>query len=147
MSKVLKWILFIGFGLLALAVVAGIVVAIFGGLGHGYYMIRPGFRMMEPFHYSYFNPGRMIFGGLLGLGLLILVIVGIVALISAITRGNRPAQVTQTAQPTPPIQPTPVSEMTAPAAEMAAPTRTCSNCGKPAQDDWKTCPYCGNPLT
>ncbi len=154
MSKVLKWILYVVLGLVALAVVAGIVVAIFGGVGHGYYMVRPGFRMMEPFHYSYFNPGRMIFGGLLGLGFLILIIVGIVALISVITRGNRPAQVTQTTQPTPPTQPTPAvemtapaGEMTAPAAEMAAPNRTCSNCGKPAQDDWHTCPYCGNPLT
>lgn len=28
----------------------------------------------------------------------------------------------------------------------AVPTRTCAGCGKPAQDDWKNCPYCGNPL-
>jgi uncharacterized membrane protein len=25
-------------------------------------------------------------------------------------------------------------------------TRTCANCGKPAQGDWKTCPYCGSGL-
>jgi hypothetical protein len=24
--------------------------------------------------------------------------------------------------------------------------QTCSSCGKPAQVDWKTCPYCGNNL-
>ncbi len=147
MSKVLKWILYVVLGLIALAVIVGIVVVIFGGLGHGYYTMRPGFRMMEPYHYSYLNPGRMIFGGLLGLGFLILIIVGIVALISVITRGNRPAQVMQATQPVPPTQPTPVAEMTAPTAETAPLTRTCSNCGRPAQDDWKTCPYCGNPLT
>ena len=36
MSKVLKWILYVVLGLITLAVVAGIVFAIFGGLGHGY---------------------------------------------------------------------------------------------------------------
>ena len=99
MSKVLKWILYVVLGLVVLAVVAGIVFAIFGGVGHGYYMMRPGFRMMEPYHYSLLQSGRMIFGGLLGLGFLILIIVGIVALVNVIMRGNRPAQVTQTAQP------------------------------------------------
>jgi hypothetical protein len=48
MSKVLKWILYVALGLVVLALIAGIFIAIFGGLGHGYYMMRPGFRMMEP---------------------------------------------------------------------------------------------------
>ncbi|MFZ0533872.1 MAG: zinc ribbon domain-containing protein [Anaerolineales bacterium] len=125
MNKVLKWILYILLGLVVLGVIAGIVFAIFGG--YGYTMMRPGFRMMEPFRY-HFSPVRSIFGGLLGLGVVVLVIVGIVALVSALVRGNRPVQTT-------------------PPAQMSAPSRTCSNCGKPAQDDWKTCPYCGNPLT
>jgi hypothetical protein len=125
MSKVLKWILYILLGLVVLAVVAGIAFAAFGG--HGYAMMRPGFRMMEPMRYS-FRPVRMIFGGLLGLGVFVLVIVGIVALVSALVKSNRPAQ-------------------TQPPAQIATPVRTCSNCGKPAQEDWKTCPYCGNPLT
>ncbi len=142
MSKVLKWILYVVLGLIVLAVVAGIVFAIFGGIGHGYYTMRPGFRMMQPyrFEYGYASPLRGIFGALLGLGFLVLIIVGIAALVNVIMRGNRPAQVTQMAQPAQTTQP-------APAAEMAAPTRTCSHCGKPAQDDWTTCPYCGNPLT
>jgi hypothetical protein len=25
-------------------------------------------------------------------------------------------------------------------------SRACSNCGKPAQADWKTCPHCGQTL-
>jgi zinc-ribbon domain len=126
MSKVLKWILYVLLGLVVLAVIAGIVFAVFGN--YGYAMMRPGFRMMEPMRYYGFSPLRAIFGGLLGLGVFVLVIVGIVALVNALVRGNRPVQTT-------------------PPAQMAAPTRTCSNCGKPAQDDWKTCPYCGNPLT
>jgi hypothetical protein len=140
MSKVLKWILYVALGLVGLALIAGIFIVIFGGLGHGYYMMSPGFRMMEPFRFGYYNPIRGIFGGLLGLGILLLIIVGIVALVNVIIRGTRPAQMTQTNQPAQTTQPAPV-------AEIATPTRNCSNCGKPAQEDWKTCPYCGNPLT
>jgi len=125
MSKVLKWILYILLGLVVLAVIAGVVFAVFGG--YRYAMMRPGLRMMEPMRF-YYNPMRSIFGGLLGLGVFVLVIAGIVALVNALVRSNRPTQ----AQPP---------------AQIATPTRTCSNCGKPAQDDWKTCPYCGNPLT
>ena len=125
MSKALRWILYILLALVILAVLAGIVFAVFGG--YGYTMMRPGFRMMEPFRYNTFNPGRMIFGGLLGLGVFVLIIVGIVALINALVRGSRPMQAN-------------------PPAQTVIPSRTCSNCGKPAQDDWKTCPYCGNPL-
>jgi hypothetical protein len=121
-------------------VIAGVVYAFTGGINHGFNMMRPGIRMMEPHRFGFFRPGGLIFGGLFLCGLSLLVIVGIVALIDFIIRRNRPAQVTQTAQPAPTIQ-------SASVAEMPAPTRTCSNCGKPAQEDWKTCPYCGNPLT
>ena len=131
MNKVLKWILYVLLGLVVLAVIGCIVYIAFGG--YHYAMVRPGFRMMEPFWNS-FSPFRTIFGGIFGLGIFVLVIVGIVALVNAIMRGNRPAQMT------------PPTQMDTP-APMAAPTRTCSNCGKPAEDDWKTCPYCGNPLT
>lgn len=31
-------------------------------------------------------------------------------------------------------------------AAPAVPTRTCATCGKPSQDDWKNCPYCGSTL-
>jgi uncharacterized membrane protein len=130
MSKTLKWILYILLGLVALAVVAGIVFMVFGGYGYG--MMRPGIRMMEPYYYH--SPVRLIFGGLLCLGVILLVIVGIVALVNALTHSNRSAQ---TAPP---------AQMTAQPAEMTNPSHTCSNCGKPAQEDWKTCPYCGNPL-
>ena len=126
MNKALKWTLYILLGLVILAVLAGIAFLIYGGVGYG--MVRPGIRMMEPLRYHYFSPVRAIFGGLLGLGVVVLVIVGIVALVNAIVHSNK------TVQSTPP-------------AQVAAPAHTCSNCGKPAQEDWKTCPYCGNPLT
>jgi hypothetical protein len=131
MNKVLKWILYILLGLVVLAVVAGIVFAVIGGYRYG--MMRPGIRIMQHMRFG-FSPFRMIFGGLFGLGVFVLVIIGIVALINALVHGNRPAQITPPAQVTTP-------------APMPAQTRTCSNCGKPSQDDWKTCPYCGNPLT
>lgn len=139
MSKVLKWILYVLLGLVVLAVVVGIFFVIFNG-GHSYYMMRPGFRMIQPYRFNDFYLGRMIFGGLFALGLFLLVIIGIVALVSFIIRGNRPAQ------PPPANQMTSASQEPIPAA-MPATTRTCSNCGKPAQEDWKTCPYCGNPLS
>ncbi len=141
MSKVLKWILYVLLGLVVLAVVAGVFFAIFSG-GHGYYMMRPGFRMMQPYGYNNFYPGRAIFGGLFALGVFLLVIIGIIALVTFIVRGNRPA----TQQPA--AQMSPASQAPASTSEpMPVTTRTCSNCGKPAQEDWKTCPYCGNPLS
>ena len=125
MNKALKWILYILLGLVVLGVIAVIVFVVFGGFG--YFMIRPEIRMMDHMRF-YYNPVRSIFGGLLGLGVFVLVVVGIVALINALVRSNRPIQTT-------------------PPAQMVVSPRTCSNCGKPAQEDWKTCPYCGNPLS
>ncbi|MBM3179593.1 MAG: zinc ribbon domain-containing protein [Chloroflexi bacterium] len=29
---------------------------------------------------------------------------------------------------------------------LPAPTRSCPNCGKPVQNDWKNCPHCGTAL-
>jgi hypothetical protein len=135
MNKVLKWILYILLGLVCLAVIAGILVGL-AGFGHGYYMMRPGIRMMAPYYQSYYNPVGGLFRGLVGLGFLVLIIVGIVALVNAIIQSTRRAQALPPAQVTPIESATPV-----------APAHTCSNCGKPTQDDWKTCPYCGNPLT
>jgi hypothetical protein len=131
MNKALKWVLYILLGLVVLAVIASIVFAVFGG--YRYAMMNPGIRMMQPYGFQRFgfSPLRAIFGGLLGLGVFILVIIGIVALVTALVRGNRPAVYAQPPQ----------------AAQPAAPVRTCPNCGKLAQEDWKTCPYCGTALT
>ena len=129
MNKVLKWVLYVLLALVILAIIGGIVFAVFGGYHYG--MMRPGIRMMTPYRfYGGFSLLRTVFGGLFGLGIFVLVIVGIVALVNAIVRGNRPMVVSQP-----------------PAAQPAAPARTCPNCGKPSQEDWKTCPYCGTTLT
>jgi hypothetical protein len=142
MSKALKWILYILLGLVALAVVAAIVFA-FLGFGHGFAMMRPGLRYVQPYHYYNFYPGRMIFGGLFGLGLFLLVVIGIIALISFLVRGNRPPQVTST----PPVAPSSQIAQEPAASTAPAPARTCPNCGRSAQEDWSTCPYCGHALT
>ncbi len=137
MNNVLKWILYVLLGLVILAVVVGIVFAVFGAFG-GYAMMRPGIRMMAPYYrvYGGFSPLRGIFGGLIGLGIIVLIIIGIVALVSTLVRGNRRAMYAPPTQPAAPAQ-----------TSVASPTRTCPNCGKPAMDDWKTCPYCGTTLT
>jgi hypothetical protein len=125
MNKTLKWILYILLGLVVIAVVAGIVFAVFGGFGYG--MMRPGIWVGDHMRFTN-SPIRLIFGGLLCLGILLLVVLGIAALITAVVRGNRPA---------PPTSPT----------QIAAAEHPCPNCGRITQEDWKTCPYCGTPLT
>ena len=148
MSKVFKWILYILLGLVILVVVAGVVFAGFGVLrGYRYEMMGPGIRLMEPNirmmgAYNYHNLVGSIFGVLLCLGVILLVVVGIVALVYALTQRNRPIQNTPITQVTaPPV------EVVSPTAEEVVPIRTCANCGKLAQHDWNTCPYCGNTLT
>jgi hypothetical protein len=136
MNNVLKWILYVLLAVVILAVIAGIVFAFLGPAR--YVMMGPGVRMVAPYGFSRFgfSPLRAIFGGLLGLGIVVLIIIGIVALVNLILGGNRRATYAPPAQPVQPVQPA-----------VATPTRTCPNCGKPAMDDWKTCPYCGTPLT
>jgi hypothetical protein len=137
MNNVLKWILYILLGVVVLAIIAGIVFAFLGPMNYAY--MHPGIRMFGPYGFSYrmgVSPLRAIFGGLLGLGLIILIIVGIVALVNAIVRSNRRSTYVQPAQPVAPAQPA-----------AAMPSRTCPNCGKPAMEDWKNCPYCGTLLT
>ena len=133
MNRTLKWILYVALGLVALVVVAGVITAVFGGFRYGgAYMMRPGIGFDNHMQFGY-DPIRILFGGILCLGVILLVILGIVALVLAIVRGNRPAQI---AQPAP----------TAPPSEIATPEKPCPNCGRMTQEDWKTCPYCGTPL-
>ena len=78
-------------------------------------------------HMGYFFPLGYLWMGLMMLtpvALLVLLVLGGVALVNSLTR---------TSQPAPPMAVTS--------------GRTCSNCGKPAQADWNTCPYCGNALS
>jgi hypothetical protein len=125
-----------------------------GGFGYRGMMdergIMPwGFNTMHPF-----GGGLMFLGWLIPLGLLVLVVIGIVLLVNALSRPKQPvtpvapvALEHKCAQCGKPLQ----AEWTVCAycgTPVTAPAeRKCAMCGRPAQADWTTCPYCGNPLT
>lgn len=97
----------------------------FGGYS-GYGMMYPG-GMMGGWGFGPMMGSFGIFGGLmmllaflLPLGLISLIVFGVISLL------RRPA-----------------TTITPPAY---VPTHACPSCGKPAQADWKTCPYCGQNL-
>jgi hypothetical protein len=113
------WIVVITLAVVLLLVLPGIfMMGRFGAGGFGG-MMGPG--MMSGF--GYYNPlgfFGMALMWLIPVGFLVLVVFGVVALVNAL---NKPGNTLP-----------PVSD------------RKCSNCGRQAQPDWKTCPYCGNPL-
>ena len=125
MNKTLKWILYILLGVVGLLVLVGVVYAIFGNYRYG--MMAPGLWMGDHMRFG-FNPYRGVFIGLLCLGVLLLVVLGIVALVAALVRGNKPPE-------------------SAPPAQITPPEKPCPNCGRITQEEWKTCPYCGTSLT
>jgi hypothetical protein len=140
MKKFWKWFIGIVLGLLVLAILVGIPLAMHfwgpagfatsrlelrgdqpgwglrGDQDYGMPMMRGfgGHGMMRSGGFG-FMPFGGIFGGLLGLGLLVLVVVGIVWAVKA-TRMPR------------------------------VPMRSCTSCGRAVQEDWKACPYCGKKL-
>ena len=78
-------------------------------------------------HMGYFFPLGTLWMGLMMLtpvAVLVLLVLGGVALVNSLNRPSQPAP--------PPVVPS---------------GRACSNCGKPAQADWNSCPYCGNALS
>ena len=86
---------------------------------------------------GYFFPFGFLWMGIMlivPLAVLVLVVAGGVALGNSLTRTGNSAP--------PPAVTTPAT----PAAPAVTSGRTCGNCGKPAQADWNTCPYCGNAL-
>jgi TRAP-type C4-dicarboxylate transport system permease small subunit len=153
MSKTWKWIIGIVIGLLVLAVIIAIpfgmhqlagnysqqypargfdrdlgpgMMGRWGGSDNFYWHYgmmnrNPGFVGPMSFGFGYFAFG--IFRLLIPLAVVGLAIYGVVALFR---RKSSPAVTAETVP--------------------AVPTRTCASCGKPAQDDWKNCPYCGSAL-
>ena len=120
-----KWVIGIVLGLLALAILAGIPLAMhswrpaglevaWGGSGWG----MRGFQRMPMMH-GFSGPGFMSFGGIFAglfqLGLLALLVVGIVWAVRAVKAQRLPA-------------------------------RSCTKCGRAVQEDWKVCPHCANKL-
>ncbi len=122
MKSTIGWILAVVFGLVLLLLVPGLwMMGRFWG-GYGGMMGGPG--MMGGYGYMHpFGWGGMLLGWLIPVGVIVLLVVGAVALVNSLNKSVNPTQ--------PP----------------AVPLRTCSNCGKPAQADWNTCPYCGQKLS
>jgi hypothetical protein len=129
MNRTLKWILFVLLGVVVLAMVAVGIIAIFGFFRSNTIM-GPGIPWDGHMGFNS-SPLRLFFIGLLCLGFILLFIVGVIALVAALARGNRPVSVTPAVTPTAPVI---VAE------------RPCPSCGRMTQTDWKNCPYCGNPL-
>ncbi len=117
MKSTIGWILAILFGLLLLFLLPSVWMFGRSWMG-GYGGMMGGFNPMHSFGWS-----GMFLGWLIPVGVIVLLVVGTVALINNF---NRSGHLTQ-----PP----------------ATQSRICPNCGKPAQGDWNTCPYCGQKLS
>ena len=137
MKKVWKWVIGIVIALVVIAAVTGLVLLVkshwmvrseVNGAIPGYKYQHPGFFPYEDFgrgmhNFPMMGPGMrsvgfLPFGGLMWifpLGFLVLLVLGIIWLIKAL---RKPEAV--------PLQ-----------------THSCKNCGKPVQEDWRNCPYCG----
>ncbi|MBU2612076.1 MAG: hypothetical protein KJ606_14200 [Chloroflexi bacterium] len=116
MKKTIAWTLAIALGLILLFILPSLFM-----LGHGWtgYGRMGGYSMMgSRFGFMPFGWIGMLLGWLIPLGLLVLAVLGIISLFNR-NKGTTPS---------------------------APPARTCAQCSKPAQADWKTCPYCGNSL-
>jgi len=145
MKKVWKWIIGIFLGLIVLAVLIGIGFMVRANF-HGYRaeaFVPRGFSEHGPemMPYNEFGshmrgPGMMgysyglmplggFIGGLLSLGFLALVVLGIIWLVRRLS--------------TPKL-------VEAPATMPVAVATPCKKCGKPIQEDWKVCPYCGKKV-
>jgi hypothetical protein len=155
MKTALKWILGILIGLVLVAAVAAAGYFIFARWSIAGAVMRPRvfvpfegrrnlplepFQMMPYQRYGGFFPLRLIGSALFCLGFLAVIVLAVVALVRVL---RQPRMAAAAPVSTPVAAPIPMPEKPqAPAA-----TRNCSNCGKPVQDDWSHCPYCGNTLT
>jgi hypothetical protein len=121
MKRTIGWIVAVVLGILLLA--ALILPWVFGGAGYGMHpyggMMGRDFGYMHPMGWA-----GMGLGWLFLLAILALLGLGIASLIKYLTE--------------------PRSHQNS--AGLAKEIRNCSNCGKPSQPDWSTCPYCGNSL-
>jgi uncharacterized membrane protein len=98
------------------AIVGLLVILVGASLFGGWGMMGPG--MMGGWGFGPFGWIGMIFMFLIPVGFLVLIVLGVIWLIRSITGGTKPA-----------------SEM-----------RSCPNCGRGVQPDWRNCPYCGTAL-
>jgi len=130
MKNTWKWIIGIAVVLVVLFALSTLLGSFFG-YGYGGMTLAPGASagvgggygdwrhpMMSGYSYSPFGGLFMGFGMLLAWGIP-LALLGLVVY-GAVRLANKPGS--------------PVT------------TQSCTNCGKPAQTDWKNCPYCGTEL-
>ena len=150
MNKFWKWFLIVLGILVVLVVIAVAIIGFTHGFGRmGFDGGR--FSGFDGFHHRYGGfamPGRpggfdMMPGmGLIGLLLScfgLAVVVGAIALVVLgvikMTTHKMVHTAGMTSSPSPDVSP-----------QENTPARLCSHCGKPAQADWVTCPYCGEKL-
>lgn len=123
MRNAWKW----GLGVLAVALVTFLIATpFFGGFGRGGFGCG-GYPMMS--RGMSWGPGMMggwgMFGGI-GMLFMLLIPLGFIALLIA-----GAVVLVRSLNPPRPVVPS---------------HSTCPNCGRLAQGDWTTCPYCGKPL-
>jgi zinc-ribbon domain len=123
MKSTLGWILAIVFGVILLILLPGLwMMGRFWQGGYGGMMggsgMMGGYGFMHPFGW-----GGMLLAWLIPVGVIALLVMGAVVLINSLNRSGNPTL--------PPV----------------VRSRTCPNCGKPAQTDLNTCPYCGQKLS
>ncbi|MBE3040051.1 MAG: zinc ribbon domain-containing protein [Chloroflexi bacterium] len=143
MKKGWKWIIGIVLGLVILAVLMSVGFMVRRNFhvyraealdSRGFSERGPGMMPYGGFGSHMRGPGMMgyglmpfggFFGGLFSLGFLALVVLGIIWLVRSLRT------------------PKPVEGSAAMAAAVVNP---CKKCGRPIQDDWKICPYCGKKM-
>ena len=121
MRKTIIWIAAAVLGILLLA--ALILPWVFGGMGYGMRpyggMMGRDFGTMHPMGWA-----GMGLGWLFLLAILVLLGLGIAGLIKYLSEPRSNPNI----------------------AGLPDRIQSCSNCGRPSQPDWNTCPYCGNSL-
>ena len=117
-------VLILGVAALFVLMLGASLLSGFGGYGRyggygGWGMMGPG--MMGGWGFAPFGWAGMPLMWLLPLGFLALLVLGVAWLVRAVSRAGSGQ---------PPV----------------VPARTCANCHRPVQADWRNCPYCGTVL-
>lgn len=113
----INWTAVVVFAIVALLVFL-VGASLLGGRGYGGWgMMGP--VMMGQWGFGPFGWIGMIFMWLIPVGFILLIVLGVVWLIRATGSGGNPH----------------------------SPARSCPNCGRSVQADWRNCPHCGAELT
>jgi hypothetical protein len=96
----------------------------YGGMMGGYGMMGGNYGFVNPLGWLGMAFGMTLMW-LIPAGILFVIVAGAVALVNNLTRPSNPS----------------------PGANLPVSSRVCQACGKPAQADWNTCPYCGQTIS